>query len=89
MFVFFLFQPHFLSMFVLVWNRGGKDKNDDVIAKSIQMFVCTSFSTWIAPNCLQLLTYFLAFLYTCDYQYLALRILLFLFPLLCLQFLIP
>lgn len=38
---------------------------------------------------LQLFIYFLAFLYTCNYQYVALRILLFLFPLLCVQFLVP
>ena len=48
---FLVFQPHFLWMFILGWNRGREDKKDSVIAKSVQMFVCTSFSTCIAPDC--------------------------------------
>lgn len=42
-----------------------------------------------SPKLLVAIVYFSAFLYTCSYQYLTLRTSLFLFPLLCLQFLIP
>lgn len=42
---FFGFQPHFLNTFILHWNKGVEDKNDNVIAKSIKLSICINVST--------------------------------------------